>query len=91
MAVSPRLTVPASIYKLPFGERVRWARMQAGLSHDQLALKMGRSNRGHLIAIEKGRHLPLQSLRDAIAEATGAPRDLFAQPPAPQRVDDARR
>lgn len=39
---------------------------------------MGRSNRGHLIKIERGDHTPRQDLREAIADATGVPRDLFA-------------
>lgn len=39
---------------------------------------MGRSNRGHLIKIEQGVHRPGPDLRDAIADATNVPRDLFA-------------
>lgn len=70
--------IPASVTKLTLGQRIRWARKRAGLSHDQLVGKLGRSNRSHLIKIEKGIVLaPRRDLRDAIADATGVPRELF--------------
>lgn len=71
-------TVPLSVKKLPLGDRVRWARKRAGLSHDRLIERLGRSNRSHLIKIEQGKHLPGRELRDAIADACGVSRDLFA-------------
>jgi transcriptional regulator with XRE-family HTH domain len=71
--------IPAEVYRLPVGERIRWARNEhARLSHDRLVARLGRSNRGHLIKIERGDHVPRQDLRDAIADALGVPRDLFA-------------
>lgn len=69
--------VPTEIQRLPLNERVRWARKSAGLSHDRLVERLGRSNRGHLIKIERGDHVPRSDLRDAIADATGVPRELF--------------
>jgi transcriptional regulator with XRE-family HTH domain len=59
------------------GERIRWARQTARLSHDRLVERLGRSNRGHLIKVEKGEHVPRADLRNAIADATGVPRELF--------------
>lgn len=56
---------------------MRWARVTAGLSHDKLVGVIGRSNRGHLIKIERGDHTPRPDLRNAIADATNVPRDLF--------------
>lgn len=60
------------------GHRIRWARQTAKLSHDGLVKSLGRSNRGHLIKIEKGEHVPRVDLRNAIADATNVPRELFA-------------
>jgi transcriptional regulator with XRE-family HTH domain len=73
--------VPADVFRLSLGERIAWARRHAGLSHDRLVMRLGRSNRSHLIKIEKGEHIPRQDLRDAIADAAGVPRDLFADDP----------
>lgn len=78
-ATQPRRAVPAKVYALPLGERIRWARKSAGFSHDRLVDQLGRSNRGHLIKIERGDHAPREDLRDAIADATNVPRDLFAE------------
>jgi transcriptional regulator with XRE-family HTH domain len=75
--VARRNRIPRHIHELPLGERLRWARKSAGLSHDRLVEKLGRSNRGHLIKIERGQHTPRRDLRDAIADATGVPRELF--------------
>jgi transcriptional regulator with XRE-family HTH domain len=47
------------------------------MSHDRIVEVMGRSNRSHLIKIEKGEHNPRQDLRDAYADATNVPRSLF--------------
>jgi transcriptional regulator with XRE-family HTH domain len=71
--------VPGRIRGLPLGQRIKWARTSAGFSHDRLVKELGRSNRGHLIKIEKGDHRPRIDLRNAIADATGVPRDLFAE------------
>ena len=73
-----RRPVPRKIYALPLKLRFKWARETAGLSHDRLVEKLGRSNRGHLIKIEKGDHVPRQDLRDSIADATNVPRELFS-------------
>lgn len=59
------------------GHRIRWARQTAKLSHDTLVKEIGRSNRGHLIKVEKGEHTPRVDLRNAIADATNVPRELF--------------
>jgi transcriptional regulator with XRE-family HTH domain len=69
--------IPRHVRQLPLGQRIRWARQTAGLSHDRLVEKLGRSNRGHLIKIERGQHAPRADLRDAIADACGVPRELF--------------
>jgi transcriptional regulator with XRE-family HTH domain len=69
--------IPAAIKTLPLGSRIRWARKAAGLSHDRLIERLGRSNRSHLVKIEQGVHIPRPDLRDAIADATSVPRDLF--------------
>lgn len=78
MSATARREVPAKIRELRLGERIRWARRSAGLSHDRLVEVLGRSNRGHLIKIERGDHIPRTDLRDAIADATNVPRELFA-------------
>jgi len=69
--------VPSAVRRKPLGERFRWARQAAGLSHDRLVAAMGRSNRSHLIKIEAGLHVPRTDLANAIADACGVPRDLF--------------
>jgi transcriptional regulator with XRE-family HTH domain len=71
------MSAPALPRKLAIGERIRWARKHAGLSHDRLIEKLGRSNRSHLIKIERGLHVPRSDLRDAIADATGVPREFL--------------
>src|SRR4051812_3550316 len=70
--------IPPHVRQFRLGERVRWARRTAGLSHDRLVEQIGRSNRGHLIKIEKGTHVPGVALRDLIADACDVPRDLFS-------------
>lgn len=70
-------SVPPHVRNLQLGERIRWARKSAGLSHDRLVERLGRSNRGHLIKIEKGTHTPGVELRHAIADACGVPRELL--------------
>ncbi|HEX5370033.1 MAG TPA: helix-turn-helix transcriptional regulator [Dehalococcoidia bacterium] len=69
--------VPSHVRLLRLGDRIRWARKSAGLSHDRLVDRIGRSNRGHLIKVEQGVHTPGPELRNAIADATGVPRELF--------------
>jgi len=71
--------IPQYVRQLPVGQRIKWARQEARLSHDRLVERLGRSNRGHLIKIEGGLHTPKRDLRDAIADATGVPRDLFVE------------
>lgn len=74
---SPRRAVPDHVWGLPLKERLRWARKSAGLSHDRLVAAMERSNRGHVIKIEHGDHVPKDDLRAAWADATNVPRELF--------------
>lgn len=62
---------------LPLGGRIKWAREQAGLSHDRLAERVG-SSRRHLIRLEQGVHRPGPRLAALIAEATGQPQELFS-------------
>jgi transcriptional regulator with XRE-family HTH domain len=57
---------------------MKWARTSVGLSHDRLVAEMGRSNRGHLIKVEAGTHIPREDLRNTWADATNVPRELFA-------------
>ncbi len=77
MAANATRPVPPHVRQLNLGERIRWARKTAGLSHDRLVERIGRSNRGHLIKIEQGVHTPGRDLRAQIADACGVPRDLF--------------
>jgi transcriptional regulator with XRE-family HTH domain len=58
------------------GSRIRTARKTAGLSHDQLAAKVGTS-RQHLIKLEKGIHAPRPEMLAGIAEATGKSEEFF--------------
>lgn len=74
-------TIPARVYGLPLNERIKWARQESGLSHDRVVARLGRSNRGHLLKIERGLHVPRQDLRDALADVLNVPRDLFADDP----------
>lgn len=77
MALVVTRAIPAEVRSLPVGQRIRWARKRAKLSHDRLIEAIGRSNRSHLIKVEQGHHNPRRDLRDAIADATGVARDLF--------------
>lgn len=89
-----RRRVPNDVRKLPLNERWRWARKASKLSHDRIVTAMGRSNRGHLIKIEQGDHVPRADLREAYADATNVPRELFddedeeADPLAAATTDD---
>lgn len=74
---APTTRIPKHVREMPLGLRMRWARRRAGLSHDRLVEKLGRSNRSHLIKIERGDHVPRRDLRDAWADATSVPRELF--------------
>ena len=58
------------------GRQIRRARKDAGLSHDQLAERVG-SSRQHLIKLEKGKHLPGPRLLTAIARETGKSEAFF--------------
>lgn len=58
------------------GRRIRMARVSSGLSHDQLAGKIGTS-RQHLIKLEKGQHMPRPEMLTKIAEATGKDASYF--------------
>lgn len=88
-----RRATPKWVRELPFHERWRWARKTSRLSHDRIVELMGRSNRSHLIKIEKQIVMPRHELRDAYADATNVARDLFtdeeaARPGDPFRGDD---
>lgn len=61
---------------LSLGERIRFARKAAGLSHDRLGAIAGTS-RQHLIRLEKGQHKPKPEMVARIAEATGKPVAFF--------------
>lgn len=78
-ATAQRRNVPAEVWERPLGGRLRWARTTAKVSHDKLVSRIGRSNRGHLIKIEKGdvKH-PSADLRVALADALDVPRELFS-------------
>lgn len=58
------------------GERIKWARLRAGLTQDEMGAAMG-TTRQIIIGWEKGRHRPQLRYRRLIAEATRIP-DLFA-------------
>lgn len=63
------------------GEKIRWARKRAGLSHDRLGALAGVS-RQHLIRLEKGEHRPADELVQRLAEHTGQPVEFFLGSPA---------
>ena len=54
----------------------RKARLQAHISQENLALKVGVSRR-HMIRIENGEHRPAPDLRDRIAAALGVAPDAL--------------
>ncbi len=57
-------------YREQVAQRIFRARLDAGLTLDGLAAKIGTS-RQHLIKLEQGKHLPQPRMFAAIAEATG--------------------
>src|SRR5581483_3168095 len=59
------------------GQRIRRARKRAGISQERLSASVGITRR-HLIRLENGEHLPGRTLRDRIAEETGAERTELA-------------
>lgn len=87
--VTRAAAIPAEIYELPLGARVRWARLHAGLSQKQLAARIGSTGQ-HIHKVEKGTHLPRRRFRRLVAEALGVPYELFAEPPAPEHPEDYR-
>ncbi|MGH3452457.1 MAG: helix-turn-helix transcriptional regulator [Haloechinothrix sp.] len=58
------------------GQRIKRARLEAGLSQDGLAAKMG-STRQMVIQWEKDRHKPRASTRRRLANATGKDASFF--------------
>lgn len=70
--------VPSQTHTPNLGERIRFARKRAGLSHDRLGAIVGTS-RQHLIRIEKGIHKPRPELLGRIAEATGSDLDALLE------------
>lgn len=71
------MTLP-TLEELPVGQRVRWARKNAGLTLDALAALMP-TTRQVIIKWEKGKHLPNRQSRERLAEITGQAPDLFAE------------
>lgn len=65
--------------EMTLGQRIRFARTYAKLSHDQLGKAAGTS-RHHLIKLEKGIHRPKPDMAARIAEATGVPLELLTDP-----------
>lgn len=66
------------------GQRIKFARTNAKLSHDRLGEKVGTS-RQHLIRLEKGLHKPRPEMAARIAEATGVPVELLQDDEEPPR------
>ena len=62
------------------GSRIRRARRDANLSHDQLGRAMGGVTRQHLIKLEQAKHRPGAAMLTLIAEATGRPVEWFLDP-----------
>jgi transcriptional regulator with XRE-family HTH domain len=61
--------------------RMRRARKESKLSHDEIARRMGSgANRQHLIKLEKARHRPGVATLTRYAEATGRPVEWFVDP-----------
>lgn len=58
-------------------ERIKKARRDAGLTHDDLGERMGGVTRQHLIKLEKGKHRPRAEMLIRLAKATGKEIDYF--------------
>lgn len=72
--------------------RIRRARREANLSHDNLGERMGGVSRQHLIKLEQAKHRPRAEMLTKIAEATGRDIDWFLDPevdPSPFPVAEA--
>ena len=59
------------------GQRIRWARREAGLSQERLALAIG-TTRQVVIRWERDKHLPNASSRERLGEALDQEADFFA-------------
>lgn len=59
--------------------RVRQARVEQGLSHDEVGRRMGGTFRQTLIGWEKIKHRPTLELLVRYAEATGKPAEWFVE------------
>jgi transcriptional regulator with XRE-family HTH domain len=71
--------------------RIRRARKDAKLTHDQLGALIGGVTRQHLIKLEKAQHRPRAAMLQRIAEATGRSVDWFLDPEVdPSPFPDAR-
>ena len=57
--------------------RMRRARRDADLSHDEIGKRMGGVTRQHLIKLEKAKHRPGAEMLAKYAEAVGKPVDYF--------------
>lgn len=60
--------------------RIRRARKDAGLSHDEIGERMGGVPRQTLIKWEQARHRPGIDMLTRYAEATGRPLEWFLDP-----------
>lgn len=60
--------------------RIKRARKNANLTHDQLGQLCGGVTRQHLIKLEKAIHRPRAAMLRKIAEATERPVDWFMDP-----------
>lgn len=57
--------------------RMRRARRDCGLSHDEIGRRMGGVTRQHLIKLEKGRHRPGAEMLRKYADAVGKSASYF--------------
>ena len=82
MAVeSPDLKEMIRLAPLPLiAARVRRARKESGLSHDEIGRRMGGVLRQTLIKWESAKHRPGDELLTRYAEATGRPVEWFLDP-----------
>lgn len=77
---TPHMSCVTEPLRRHVGRKIREARKDSGLSHDQLAARAGMDGTGarsHLIRLEQGRHLPRPGTLEAIAAATGRKVDWF--------------
>lgn len=65
---------------LPFvAARLKLARLELNVTQDELARRMGKKTRHHIIKLEQGLHRPTVHTLELYAEATGKPADWFVE------------